>query len=417
MEIRARYFLIGLFVLAVAAGVVGFVYWLYNTGGLTERTAYQIRFDGPVAGLSAGSEVLFNGITVGEVTRLQLSPDNPGEVTATIAIDKRTPVRTDTHVGLAFSGLTGTATVALAGGTPSAPVPAPVDGQPPLLVADSAALKDAFQAGRDVLTHLDEILSENRTNLHDAIANIDTFSAALAANSDKVSALLDGLAKLTGAGGSPGENTIYDLTAPKTFPPIAALPEGQLSVGEPGTVVALDTQRIIVQQDGGEIPAFENVRWSDSLPLLIQARVIEAFENAGYVRVGADLGPVSGDFQLILSLRQFRIDADGTADVNYAAKIVDSGGIVIGARVFSATQPVATTNDAAAAAAGLNTAFGAATTDMVVWALKTMANNEAGSVNDGAVPAPDNNSAAPQAGTMAGKPAEPAGGAAPVAGQ
>jgi phospholipid/cholesterol/gamma-HCH transport system substrate-binding protein len=414
MEIRARYFLIGLFVLVVAAGVVGFVYWLYNTGGLSERTAYRIRFDGPVAGLSAGSEVLFNGITVGEVTRLQLSPDNPGEVIAAIAIDKRTPVRTDTHVGLSFSGLTGTASVALTGGTPSAPLPASVDGQPPLLVADAAALKDAFQAGRDMLTDLDQILNENRANLHDAIANIDTFSTALADNSDKVSALLDGLAKLTGAGGSPGENTIYDLTAPKTFPPIPAIPEGQLSVGQPSAVVALDTQRIIVQQDGGEIPAFEKVRWADSLPLLIQARVIEAFENAGYARVGGDFGPVSGDFQLALDLRQFRIDADGTADASYAAKIVDSGGSVIDAKVFSATQPVVTANDAAAAAAGLNTAFRAATTDMVVWVLKTIVNSEAGGASDGAMAAP-NNGAASQAGAMAGKPAVPQGEAAPAA--
>ncbi len=416
MEIRARYFLIGLFVLVVAAAVVGFVYWLYDTGGLTERTAYQVRFDGPVAGLSPGSQVLFNGITVGEVTQLQLSADNPGEVIALIAIDKRTPVRTDTHVALTFSGLTGSASVALSGGTPSAPAPTPVDGQPPLLVADSASLEDAFQAGRDVLTQLNDILTENRTSLHDAIANIDTFSGALAANSDKVSALLEGLAKLTGAGGSAAENTIYDLNAPTRFPPIAAIPTGQLSVGQPSAVVALDTQRIIVQQGDGEIPAFDNVRWADSLPLLIQARVIQAFENAGYARVGADLGPVTADFQLVLDLRQFRIDAGGTADVAYAAKIVDADGMVVDSKVFSATQSVATADDAAAAADGLNAAFGAATTDMVVWALNGMSSNEGGTAGQGGMPTMDG-AAAPDAGPIAAKPAEPSGLPAPAAAQ
>ncbi len=324
---------------------------------------------------------------------------------AMIAIDKRTPIRSDTHVGLVFSGLTGSASVALNGGTPSAAVPASVDGQPPLLVADSASLKDAFQAARDVLNDVDSILVENRDSLHDAIGNIDTFSAALAKNSDKVSALLDGLAKLTGAGGSAGENTIYDLTAPKTFPPIAAIPDGQLSVGEPSAVVALDTQRIIVQQDGGEMPAFEKVRWADSLPLLIQARVIEAFENAGYPRVGADLGPVNADFQLVLDLRQFRIDADGTADASYAAKVVDSGGAVVGSQVFSATQAVASANDAAAAAAALNAAFGVATTDMVVWALKTIAGNKSGSLDGAATPATGGGAAVLQPGAATPSPA------------
>ncbi|MEX0852328.1 MAG: ABC-type transport auxiliary lipoprotein family protein [Bauldia sp.] len=384
MEIRARYFLIGLFVLAVVAAVVGFVYWLYNTGGLVERTAYQVRFDGSVAGLSPGSGVLFNGIEVGEVTRLRLSPDQPGEVIATIAIDKQTPVRADTHVGLAFSGLTGTATVALSGGTPSEGPPTGVDGQPPLLVADSAALKDLTQAGRDVLTRLDAILSENAEPLKSAIANIDTFAGALARNSDKVDTILEGLQRLTGGGAAKGENLVYDLTAPADFAPIAKLPAGQLVVARPTAVVALDTQRIILEQAGGEVPVFAEVRWADSLPLLIQARVIQAFENAGDARVGADLGPVAVDFQVLLDLRQFRISAAGKAEVAYMAKVLDADGKVIDARLFQASRPVATSEDAAVAAAGLDAAFGAATTDMIVWALKAMADGEAGSVDDGA---------------------------------
>ena len=37
MEIRARYMLIGAFVLAFAVGMFGFVYWIKNTGGLGQR--------------------------------------------------------------------------------------------------------------------------------------------------------------------------------------------------------------------------------------------------------------------------------------------------------------------------------------------------------------------------------------------
>ncbi len=61
--------------------------------------------------------MLFNGLQVGEVTGLSLSTDDPGLVIARIAIDARTPVRSDTHVGMDFRGLTGTATIALNGGT------------------------------------------------------------------------------------------------------------------------------------------------------------------------------------------------------------------------------------------------------------------------------------------------------------
>ncbi len=53
MEIRARYFLIGLFVLAVIAAGVGFVYWLYNTGGLVKRADYLVSINGSVIGAVA----------------------------------------------------------------------------------------------------------------------------------------------------------------------------------------------------------------------------------------------------------------------------------------------------------------------------------------------------------------------------
>ena len=68
METRARYALIGLFMLAVILASFGFVYWLENKGGFAERKTYQVRFQGSVSGLLIGSAVLFNGIRVGEVT-------------------------------------------------------------------------------------------------------------------------------------------------------------------------------------------------------------------------------------------------------------------------------------------------------------------------------------------------------------
>ena len=117
MEIRAPYVLIGGFVLAVIAAAFGFVYWLHNTGSLTERTTYRIHFENTVSGLLTGAAVQFNGIRVGEVTALELDANNPNRVTATIAVAASTPVRADTKVGLDFQGLTGVPVVTLQGGS------------------------------------------------------------------------------------------------------------------------------------------------------------------------------------------------------------------------------------------------------------------------------------------------------------
>src|SRR5262249_22088028 len=115
MEIRARYLLIGLFVLAVIAGGFGFIYWINATGGLAARTTYRVAFDAPVSGLLNGSAVLFNGLKVGEVTRLEIDASNPHGVAALISIDARVPVRADTTAGLDFRGLTGVASITLTG--------------------------------------------------------------------------------------------------------------------------------------------------------------------------------------------------------------------------------------------------------------------------------------------------------------
>jgi len=377
MEIRARYLLIGLFVLAAAAATFGFIYWLSNTGGLGERTAYSVRFDGPVAGLMRGSEVHFNGIRAGEVTRLGLVAGSPESVIATIAVDRAVPVRADTRVGLDFRGLTGTATVALTGGSMDAPEVASVDGAPPLLVADPAALKDMTQSARDVLASIDTILAENREALRDAIADFSVFSAALARNADRIDGLLAALERF--AGGGPETPTVnFDLSAPDDFPALVDYPIGQLAVAEPTTVVAFDTQRIMIESDGGDVAAFPDTRWADSLPLLFQSRFIQSFENAGYLRVAGDLAGIAGDYQLLLDLRRFRIAtaAEPKAQIAFSAKLVDAGGTVVAARLFEMSRPAESIEAAASAAAALDAVFGEAAAELVVWSLDAMVESE-----------------------------------------
>jgi phospholipid/cholesterol/gamma-HCH transport system substrate-binding protein len=371
MEIRARYVLIGLFVLAVIVGGFGFVFWLNNAGGLGERTTYRVEFDGSVAGLYTGSPVLFNGLDVGEVTGMSLVQSNPGAVVATIAIDSRTPVKSDTRVGLIFAGLTGTATVALAGGTADAPPPAATDGQPPLLVADPASLKDMTQAARDVLAQINQVVSQNSDAFKVAVTNIAAFSEALGRNSSRVDGILEGLERLTGGKTAP-EPTTYDLAPPTTFAAIPEIPTDQLAVATPTAVIVLDTQRIVMQTADGVAPAFPDARFADNLPALFQARIVQSFENANYLKVGADGGDLEGDYKLALDIRKFQISTNpgpAQAQIEFSAKLLDSDGKVVDAKIFTASAPAPATDAAAPAAKALNDAFDKAIADLVVWSI------------------------------------------------
>ena len=206
METRANYFIIGLFTLAVVFGVFGFVYWFQNIGGTAERATYSVVFDGSVSGLRTGATVLFNGIRVGEVTELKLDPQRPKQVVAVILIDKSVAVRKDTEVGLEFQGLTGIASVSLKGGSPASPALVGSKDNPPQLVAAAGAAQDVTQGARDTLRRIDDLIEQNQETFHNALANLDKFSQALARNSDRIDKITAGLENLaTGEDGNGGE--------------------------------------------------------------------------------------------------------------------------------------------------------------------------------------------------------------------
>ena len=308
METRAPYAMIGLFVLAIIGGVFGFVYWLHNTGGLGERTVYRVRFENTVSGLLTGAAVLFNGIRIGEVTGLQLDAENPRQVTATITVVAGTPVRADTQVGLDFQGLTGVPVITLQGGAAGAAHLTSPNREPPTLTADAAASQSMTEAAREALRRIDATLADNSDSFKSTIANLNTFTGALARNADRVDGILTGLERMTA--GTPAKPTpaFYNLTAPRDFPASNKPAKSQLVVLDPTALIALDTPRIIVAPGAGESPSVDTAQWRDNIPKLVQAKLIESFENSNYLAaVARPMEGLTADFQMSIDIRNFEI--------------------------------------------------------------------------------------------------------------
>ena len=376
METRARYALIGVFMLAVILASFAFVYWLENKGGFGKQDIYQVRFQGSVSGLLVGSAVLFNGLRVGEVTRLSLSADRPEDVVATIAVVHNTPVRDDTEVTIETQGLTGGAAIALRGGTSSSPLPGSESGAPPMLLAAPQAGQDWTQSARDAFQRMDQVLSENSEPLNSAIKNIDTFAGALARNSDKVDGILAGIERMTGGGTSPANMPVYDLVAATNFPSKPAeAPSWTLVVPEPSTLMGFNTDKILLQPEAGESVPVDNARWGDNLPILLQAKVVQSFENAGYAKsVSRTRDGLTGDYQLLIDIRRFHISTakEATADIDFVAKLANKDGKIIAASTFQATAP-AKGSDAQAYVDAFDEAFAKLETDLVDWTTTTLA--------------------------------------------
>jgi phospholipid/cholesterol/gamma-HCH transport system substrate-binding protein len=369
METRAPFVIIGAFVLAAIAAVFGFVYWLHNTGGLGPRTTYHVQFEGSVPGLLVGAAVLFNGIRVGEVTELSLAPDDPRRVNAAIAVTSTTPVRSDTKVGLEFQGLTGVPVIALEGGRLLGPA-----GLVPTLIAEAGAGQSMTQAARDALRHVDAVLAENAGPIKTTIANLQVFSEGLARNTGKLDSIVAGLERMTGGDASPARKVTYDLRAASGFPssPNRIL-KGKLVIPEPTAVIRLDTQRFLFSP-AAEHPGFAEAMWADNIPKLIQAKLLESFEN--YDIVHAPLRSMDGmqaDYQLLIDIRSFQIstDPEPVADIGLSARILNRDGKVVAARLFQDTRKLDKMEPAAANAA-FDDAFGRIARDMIAWTVKAL---------------------------------------------
>ena len=359
---------------AEARASFAFVYWLENKGGFSQRTNYQVRFDSSVSGLLVGSAVLFNGIRVGEVTDLTLDPDHPEQVVATIGVVQGTPVRSDTEVGLELQGLTGGAAVTLLGGSSDSPPVETADGQPAVLVATPNATQDWTALARSVLRKLDTILADNADNLHSAIGNLNTFTDVLARNSDRIDGILGGIEKMTGGGTSKSTGLTYDLAAPKDFPPLKGEPSWQLVVPEPTALLAVNSDRIKTRPSAtAETADIADAKWSDNAPILVQEKIIQSFENAGYSKwVSRPRDGFEAGYQLLLDVRVFSLSTAGSSagDIEFEAKILGPDGKILAAKTFKDSAPASGT-DAPSAAAALSAAFDKAATELVPWAVET----------------------------------------------
>jgi len=371
MENSARYTLIGAFALACLVAAFSFVYWIKNVGGIGQRAIYEIRFEQPVSGLAIGASVLFNGVRAGAVTRIALDPDIPKRVSVTVALDPQTPVRADTAVDISYQGLTGAAAVALKGGAADSPRLAPNNGQPPLIFAGSDVGRSLTESAQETLRRFDGILDQNAKPLNTAITGIAAFADMLGRNSQRVEGLIGGLENLAGTGVPKTGPAIYDLTPATAFPQITKTIKGHLVVPDPGAIILFDSQKILVRNAEGTFSSVNNAQWADNLPKLVQARIVQSFENARQLNaVSRPLDQLNPDYRLELTIRSFQIALTPAAKavVDLTARLVSDKGTVADARVFTASVPAKST-EASDAVAALNQAFSQVATDIVTWAV------------------------------------------------
>ncbi len=179
MERNANYALVGLISTVLVAGLIVFVVWLAGSGLNKQFDTYDIVFQGPVRGLSTGAEVHFNGIKVGEVSKISLDRQDARLVIVRAKVTSDVPIRSDFVATLEPLGITGVNYVQISAGTDSKPLlrdTVPM-GVVPMMKSQRDTLSDLLSGGGYIIQRTVETL--DRVNRIFSDENIKTLGATL----------------------------------------------------------------------------------------------------------------------------------------------------------------------------------------------------------------------------------------------
>lgn len=189
MENKANYALIGMFVLFALTAVLGFAIWLSGFQFNKQYDVYEVAFDGGVRGLSQGSEVRFNGLGVGEVTKLAYDRENINLVLVDIQVTEGTPIDVNSLAKLTPLGLTGLNYIEITPGTDKdAPLMLELPGRGTRRIVGEGSSIDSLLTGSgdivvlatSALTRANVLLSEeNLITFSSILKNVETITASV----------------------------------------------------------------------------------------------------------------------------------------------------------------------------------------------------------------------------------------------
>lgn len=209
MERDAHYAAVGIATVALMVALAVFFIWLARLSFTEDYDVYDIVFYGPVRGLSEGGEVHFNGIRVGEVTDLNLDPQQGDQVIARVRLNGTTPVRVTSRAQLEPQGITGLNYIQITAGNPESAIlksqypenVIPVIQSQPSPIAELLSGSGTVLARTvDALNRINRVMSDdNIRSLSASIKNVEALSSELEARKGMFAELEEALAKANSA--------------------------------------------------------------------------------------------------------------------------------------------------------------------------------------------------------------------------
>lgn len=192
---------------------------------------------------------------------------------------------------------------------------------------------------------------------------------------------LSGCAGLSGLRQATKPSNLYALTPKSTFDKNLPRLREQIVVEEPTATAAVNTDRIAVQPNVFEVQYLPRSRWVDRAPLIIQALMIESYENTGKVAaVGRSAVGLRSDYNIITDLREFQAfqvsDTPGDTSLRVVVrlniKLVDAVEDNIIASSSFEEVAISPDDDPLTLVTTFDKALGDAMKDSVEWSIRTI---------------------------------------------
>lgn len=170
----------------------------------------------------------------------------------------------------------------------------------------------------------------------------------------------------------PPPPALYRLTAAKDFP-ASGIASTQLAIDVPRADAALDTTRIVLSRSPTSLDYFADSAWTDRLSLMLQARLIDSFDNAHrLVAFTAATTAAQPEAILVIDLRHFEAQYGSAGPPRWrieltADLIAVADRKTIATRTFAATA-AASRNDMSAIVDAADRAWRGVEIRIVDWA-------------------------------------------------
>ncbi|MBA2237490.1 MAG: MCE family protein [Lysobacter sp.] len=278
METKANYVLIGAFTIFVSLFLLLFALWAAKYSSERSWREYLVIFNEPVTGLSEGSSVQYNGISVGTVQKLRLAPDDPRRVIALLRLQADAPVKVDTRAKISMTSLTGSPIIQLTGGSPTSPALASVDTREvPVIQTEASALQNIADTANRLVARLDQVLSEeNVARVAATLENLESVTGAVADQRQDLQAMIVNARQASEQ---------LQKTLATTDRAVGDI-DRELVDKLPGLVARLDSTLVSLDSAAGGANAIVNENRA----------AISSFANDGL----AQLGPTLGELRLLV---------------------------------------------------------------------------------------------------------------------